>query len=92
MHFNPCSKGLVTCLQVTKRAPDKTAVGEDEAEDTGGGEANLSVSLSAKTPLQLTLTKTSLELLKSLVKVNTLSAMPQLLSIVHDYYIRTHRL
>ena len=57
---------------MTKRAPDKTAVGEDEVEDTGGGEANLSVSLSAKTPLQLTLTKTSLELLKSLAKVDTL--------------------
>ena len=43
-------------------------MGGEEDRDAGA-EANYSVALSAKSPLQLTLTKTSLELLKSLAKV-----------------------
>ena len=62
---------VVLCPQVKKRAPDKTGVGsEGDTEVGGGSEANISVAISAKYPLQLTLTKTSLELLKSLAKVH----------------------
>ena len=56
-----------------KSRPDKQLVsGEEEKEESV--EANFSVALSAESPLQLTLTKTSLELLKSLAKVRTTTA------------------
>ena len=54
-----------------KCSSDKSkAVMSKEEQETEETEANFSVNVSAKSPLQLTLTKTSLELLKSLAKVS----------------------
>ena len=50
-----------------KSSPEQLVTSEQDVDTVT--EANFSVSLSSKIPLQLTLTKTSLELLKSLAKV-----------------------
>ena len=73
-------------MQVKKSSPEKTgAVGEGETEET---EANFSVDVSAKSPLQLTLTKTSLELLKSLAKAGP--AKPLTTVATHTTFCSAH--